>query len=194
MSPSARIARPLNLQAAAEQPSRSPRDTGSEHEREGQEESCDYGCIRRPPMDSSPPTAAELTDERQENRAAPGGANEVEPVPTASAAVAGVVSESDKEEGSDLGEQPTDEQLREAIRGIPASVDDISQLSLKQVEIYNDFVSLLCTWCTCRCKVNCRPVSAYFVGGPHFAKHFLTKPEGWWSTLFQNIYITVIRI
>ena len=37
------------------------------------------------------------------------------------------------EEGSDLGEEPTDEQLREAIRGIPSSVDDISHPSLKQV-------------------------------------------------------------
>lgn len=146
MSPSARIARPLTLQAVAKQPSRSPRDTGSEHEREEQEEeSCDYGCIKRAPLDSSPPTAAESIEERQENRAAPGGANEVEPVPASSAAVAVVVSENDKVEVSDLGEEPTDEQLLEAIRGIPASVDDISQLSLKQVGIYNDFVALLCT-------------------------------------------------
>ena len=66
-------------------------------------------------------------------RQAPGGGIEAESTQAALAAVAAVVSERDMEEGSDLGEEPTDEQLREAIRGIPSSVDDISHPSLKQV-------------------------------------------------------------
>lgn len=70
-------------------------------------------------------------------------------------AASAVVSESDEEEGSDLDEEPTDEQLLEAIRAIPASVDDISQLSLKQVctvytlVLYGSAAAASVNWCTC---------------------------------------------
>lgn len=130
---------PLNTQGAAEQMSGSRQDTGSELEEEteeqvqGEDESCDYGCIKRAPADSSPPTAAEPTEERQESPAAPGGEVEVESAVAVVAEVAAAVVSEGGEEESDLDEELTDEQLLDAITDLTASVDDTSLLTLKQV-------------------------------------------------------------
>lgn len=128
---------PLNPQGAAKRLSGPPQDTGSElveeTEQVQEEESYDYGCIKRTPADSSPLTAAEPNEGRQEIPAAPGGEVDVGSTSKVVAEAASAVVSEGEEEESDLDEELTDKQLLDAITNLTSSVDDLSLLTLKQV-------------------------------------------------------------